>query len=145
MYRVVLALLLVGLCAVEPMPTYAQDVIPNPQLQERLRDIPGEAGRFLRTKGAIEPSAPYLIPDIPIGTAVEVRLRSGESMFGLLAGIDKEDLFLNEGRRIALQEIALLQMQQPAVGVSGTLNWKFVLIVCGAVTVALVVTYFAIR
>jgi len=63
----------------------------------------------------------------------------------LLDDIGEEELYLSEGRRVAFQEIASLKVQQPSVAVPGTLNWKFVLIVCGAVVAAMGVGYFVTR
>lgn len=107
-------------------------------LQERLRNIPGEAERFLESRGPTGIGIRYVMHEIRPGTPMELYLSKGERVTGRLGDINVDGFTLDNGRYVEFSEVVSVHVSGPG-SFASTTNYLGVLVIVGALVVAALV------
>jgi hypothetical protein len=107
--RQVLSLLLISILILPAAPVSAQNVSPNSELGERLRNMSEEVERFRQSRIPEDWAARYIIQEISKDTPIEVRLRNGSKEVGRIVNANQGGFTLDNGRQVAFKDVASVQ------------------------------------
>jgi hypothetical protein len=100
--------------------------------------MPSEVASFLKSKGTRELDVQYILRGIPIRSPVEVHLRAGEKVTGLLVGFSGNGFDLDNGQHIAFSEVLSIHTQLGGSSF-GSSEGKVALIIIGAILAAILI------
>jgi hypothetical protein len=133
--RQIPSILLIFTSVIPVAPVPAQDVGSILILKERLSNMDAEVERFLESNNHTKIGLRYTVCELPLGTFIRANLHDGRTVHGRLKKVTEKGLLLDERQFVTFEEVATIQTQ----GLSGTTNYKGVLIIVGALLVVALV------